>query len=90
MGRKLLADPELAEQARRKRPARDPPCIYCHVCVTRSFLNRHIACAVNPSTGREAQDALIGPAERRKRVVVVGGGPAGLEAARVAAQPGHR
>ena len=89
MGRKLLADPELPNKLAANDPLAIRPCIYCYVCVTQIFLNRHICCAVNPSTGRETQDALIGPAERRKRVVVVGGGPAGLEAARVAALRGH-
>ena len=89
MGRKLLADPELPNKLAANDPLAIRPFIYCYVCVTQIFLNRHICCAVNPSTGRETQDALIGPAERRKRVVVVGGGPAGLEAARVAALRGH-
>ena len=89
MGRKLLADPELPNKLAAGDTAGIRPCIYCYVCVSQIFLNRHICCAVNPATGNESQGALISPAAVRKRVVVVGGGPAGLEAARVAALRGH-
>lgn len=89
MGRKLLADPELPNKLQASDPEAIRPCIYCYVCVSQIFLNRHINCAVNPATGREAEIGLIAPAVRSKRVVVVGGGPAGLEAARVAALRGH-
>jgi NADPH-dependent 2,4-dienoyl-CoA reductase/sulfur reductase-like enzyme len=90
MGRKLLADPDLA----RKLAAGDAddvrPCIYSYRCVGNVFLTRGVRCSVNASTGREHEVPVETPrAARAERVLVVGGGPAGLEAARVAAEAGH-
>jgi len=89
MGRKLLADPELPVKLGEGRPEDIRPCIYCYTCVGKIFLNQSNCCAVNPATGREAEFA-IEPAQTPRRVLVVGGGPAGMEAARVAALRGHR
>ncbi|MCM2318301.1 MAG: FAD-dependent oxidoreductase [Pseudomonas sp.] len=89
MARKLLADPELPNKLIAGRPQDIRPCIYCYVCVSQIFINQRVKCAVNPRTGHEA-DIVISPAARPRHVVVVGGGPAGMEAARVAAQRGHR
>lgn len=89
MGRKLLADPDIANKLLADRPQDIRPCIYCYACVSEIFVNRGIKCAVNAQTGHE-QDASITPAETPKHVLVVGGGPAGMEAARVAALRGHR
>jgi len=89
MGRKLLADPELPNKLIENRAADIRPCIYCYVCVSQIFINQRVKCAVNPRTGHEA-DIVISPAATPRHVVVVGGGPAGMEAARVAAQRGHR
>jgi 2,4-dienoyl-CoA reductase (NADPH2) len=91
MGRKLLADPELPRKLAEGREAAVRPCIYCYVCVAQAFFDRPVRCAVNPEAGQEAErtPALRAPAGRRKRVLVVGGGPAGMEAARVAALRGH-
>jgi 2,4-dienoyl-CoA reductase (NADPH2) len=89
MGRKLLADPELPAKLGEGRPEDIRPCIYCYTCVGQIFLNQRNCCAVNPATGREAEFG-IEPAATPRRVLVVGGGPAGMEAARVAALRGHR
>ena len=91
MGRKLLADPHLAEKLAEGRPEDVRPCIYCYVCVAQPFFDRTVRCAVNPVAAREAElaEKLRTPAERPQRVLVVGGGPAGMEAARVAALRGH-
>jgi 2,4-dienoyl-CoA reductase (NADPH2) len=89
MGRKLLADPELPRKLREGRPEDIRPCIYCYTCVGQIFLNQPNRCAVNPATGRE-DEFEIKAAESVKRVLVVGGGPAGMEAARVAALRGHQ
>jgi 2,4-dienoyl-CoA reductase-like NADH-dependent reductase (Old Yellow Enzyme family) len=89
MGRKLLADPELPVKLAEGLPEDVRPCIYCYTCVGKIFLNQSNCCAVNPATGREA-DFEIEPAKTPRRVLVVGGGPAGMEAARVAALRGHR
>jgi 2,4-dienoyl-CoA reductase (NADPH2) len=88
MGRKLLADPELPKKLAESRPEDIRPCIYCYTCVGQIYLNQRVRCAVNPATGREA-DFEIEPAGTPRRVLVAGGGPAGMEAARVAALRGH-
>jgi len=89
MGRKLLADPELPKKLSQGRAQDVRPCIYCYTCVGEIFLNRPSRCAVNPASGREAEFE-IRPAPSPRRVLIVGGGPAGMEAARVAALRGHR
>jgi 2,4-dienoyl-CoA reductase (NADPH2) len=90
-GRKLLADPELPNKLAAGRRATVRPCIYCYTCVAQAFFDKPVRCAVNPEAGKEAErSALVGTAAARKRrVLVVGGGPAGMEAARVAALRGH-
>jgi len=91
MGRKLLADPELPRKLAEGREAAVRPCIYCYVCVAQAFFDRPVRCAVNPEAGSEVErtPALRTRAATRKRVLVVGGGPAGMQAARVAAARGH-
>ncbi|MBL0122991.1 MAG: FAD-dependent oxidoreductase [Betaproteobacteria bacterium] len=89
MARPLLADPDLPNKLAAGRLQDVRPCIYCYTCVSEIFFNRRVKCAVNPLTGHEFEDA-INPAATPKRVLVVGGGPAGMEAARVAALRGHR
>ncbi len=92
MGRQLLADPALTAKlaAGRRREVR--PCIYCYVCVAQPFFDRRVRCSVNPQLGYESEidDPERAPrAEQPGRVLVVGGGPGGMEAARVAALRGH-
>jgi 2,4-dienoyl-CoA reductase-like NADH-dependent reductase (Old Yellow Enzyme family)/NADPH-dependent 2,4-dienoyl-CoA reductase/sulfur reductase-like enzyme len=89
MGRKLLADPEIPIKLERNAPQTVRPCIYCYACVSEIFVNRRVKCAVNALTGHEFE-AAITPAPSPKHVLIVGGGPAGMEAARVAALRGHR
>lgn len=91
MARKLLADPELPAKLRDDRAQDIRPCIYCYVCVAQAFFDRPVRCAVNPITAHEAElaDAVLQPADKARRVLVAGGGPAGMEAARVAALRGH-
>ena len=89
MARKLLADPELPNKLASDAIADIRPCIYCYTCVSRIFLTDHLICAVNAQTGFEEHTAIT-PAENQRKVLVVGGGPAGMEAARVAALRGHR
>ncbi|MFJ4396836.1 FAD-dependent oxidoreductase [Pseudomonas sp. NPDC089396] len=89
MGRKLLADPQLPAKLAAGQAQAIRPCIYCYVCVSQIFINERVKCAVNPQTGFEAERVII-PASSTRHVAVVGGGPAGLEAARIAALRGHR
>jgi 2,4-dienoyl-CoA reductase (NADPH2) len=88
MGRPLLADPELPNKAREGRVRELRRCISCESCID-SMETGRTSCAINAFTGRERELALD-RVSSPKRVVVVGGGPAGLEAARVAARRGHR
>lgn len=89
MGRKLLADPELPRKLTEGRSEEIRPCIYCYTCVSRIFVNDHVRCAVNACTGFEHEISITTAPEAR-HVLVVGGGPAGMEAARVAVLRGHR
>lgn len=89
MGRKLLADPELPNKLLAGQPEAIRPCIYCYACVSEIFVNRGIKCAVNAQTGHESTAPIV-PAEHAKHVLIVGGGPAGMEAARMAVLRGHR
>ena len=90
LGRGLLADPEWPRKVRAGREQDIRPCLGCHDgCLGRQDLCRPMSCAVNPACGREAEYELR-PAAAPRRVLVVGGGMAGLEAARVAALRGHR
>ncbi len=92
MARKLLADPELPRKLAEGRPGSVRPCIYCYTCVAQAFFDRSVRCAVNPATAHEGEfaDTERSRAALPKRVVIVGGGPAGMEAARVAARRGHQ
>ncbi len=90
MGRPLLADPYWAKKAMEGRAEDISPCIRCNEgCLDRgNHLGKSINCTMNPLLGFE--DALaIRPAETKKRVAVVGGGPAGMKAADTAALRGH-
>ena len=89
MGRKLLADPQLPNKLIHGQQETIRPCIYCYTCVSRIFVNEHLHCAVNARTGYEHQIELR-PALRSRHVLVIGGGPAGMETARVAALRGHQ
>ena len=88
-----IADPHLANKAREGRPDDIRPCISCNqLCIGRRFRDYWISCLVNPSVAREHDwDGDVAPrAGQPRNILVVGGGPAGLEIARVAAERGHR
>jgi 2,4-dienoyl-CoA reductase (NADPH2) len=84
-----VADPDFAVKARTGRAAEIRACLGCNQeCIGRVGTNRWLGCVVEPRTGREAQ--LPPPRRRPRRVAVVGGGPAGLQAAVSATRRGHR
>ena len=89
MTRRLLADPELPNKVAAGRLEDINPCTGCLYCMDVRLHNTPIRCRINANLGREREFALK-PAEKVKNVVVVGGGPAGMEAARVAALRGHK
>lgn len=90
MARALLADADLPEKAASGRSALVNTCIACNqACLDNAFRGEPTACILNPEAGRE-QEMKLQPAAYRKKVAVVGAGPAGLEAARVLALRGHR
>ncbi len=89
MGRPMLADPELAIKVASGQAERIRRCISCENCIDAMEQRFSVDCAVNPRTGKE-RELTVRRAERTKRVTVIGSGPAGLEAARVAAERGHQ
>jgi 2-enoate reductase len=90
LGRPLLADPDWPEKVRQNKLGDIRYCLGCHEgCLKRIFEHKHISCAVNPAAGNEKR-MTITPAGYAKRVLVVGGGVAGMEAARVCALRGHQ
>ena len=89
MGRPMLADPELPNKLASGQSDRVRRCISCENCIDAMEQRFSVDCAVNPRTGKE-RELAVHPASRSKRVVVIGSGPAGMEAARVAAERGHR
>ena len=92
MVRELIADPHFPNKARAGRVEDIRTCIACNQsCIGRgATLGLPITCIYNPVTGHEKAWADMEPAAVKKKVVVVGGGPAGMEAARVAAERGHQ
>ena len=91
MVRALIADPHFPNKARDGRGDEIRTCIACtQSCVGHIYLGLGVGCIYNPVTGREAEWADLSPAPAQRKVVVAGGGPAGMEAARVAAERGHR
>ena len=89
VGRALIADPEWPKKAQEGRPEAICPCISCNQgCSDRMYYQQDISCTVNPSVGRESTFP-VEPARKKKKVLILGGGPAGLEAARIAAIRGH-
>jgi mycofactocin system FadH/OYE family oxidoreductase 2 len=92
MTRAQIADPELANKAKEGRLDDIRPCLGCNQgCISRLYNQRAVTCLGNPAAGREEWLGIgtIKPADQRKNVVIIGGGPAGMEAARVAAMRKH-
>lgn len=88
VGRGLIADPMLPRKAKEGRVNEIRTCIRCNECSFRLKNGYRITCAVNPLAGKEDY-GVFRPAEKPKKVLVVGGGPAGMEAARLLSLRGH-
>lgn len=90
LGRPLLADPEIPNKIMINKYNKVRPCLSCQEgCMGRLQSYANVSCAVNPACGREAEYGLE-PARKIKNVMIIGGGVAGLEAARVSAIRGHK
>ncbi|WP_062071542.1 oxidoreductase [Demequina sediminicola] len=90
IGRGLIADPEWTNKLAAGQREDIRPCIRCNqMCVGNAFIGQPLGCAVNPTVGFE-RERVITPATDHQHVVIIGAGPAGLEAARVAGERGHR
>ena len=89
MGRKLLADPDLPNKLAEGRAQDIRPCVYCYTCVSAIYNVQSMLCAVNPELGVEytRSEPLT---KTVKRIVIVGGGPGGMESARRLAEQGHK
>jgi 2,4-dienoyl-CoA reductase-like NADH-dependent reductase (Old Yellow Enzyme family) len=88
MARMILAEPELPNLLAAGHPEEIRPCVYHYRCIGNIFVRGQVRCAANGSVGRE-DELVVGTAASPRSVLVVGGGPAGMEAARVAALRGH-
>ncbi|WP_430333281.1 FAD-dependent oxidoreductase [Rhodococcus sp. ACT016] len=89
MARPMLADPMWVRKAASGAPDEINTCIACNqACLDHAFVNKHVSCLLNPRAGRETELTLL-PTRRKKRLAVVGAGPAGLSAALNLAQRGH-
>ncbi len=91
MARSLIADPELIHKGMAGKTEDVTPCIKCMRCHDSTVYGHHFQCAVNPTAGLEASlKKLVQEPGERKKVAVIGGGPAGMKAACVASDRGHQ
>lgn len=90
MTRAHIADPDIVEKIASGNHERIRRCVGANVCVARATSGKVIRCFQNPEAAREEELSMQPAAQKRKRVAVIGGGPAGMEAARRAASRGHR
>jgi 2,4-dienoyl-CoA reductase-like NADH-dependent reductase (Old Yellow Enzyme family)/thioredoxin reductase len=91
-GRPALADPEMLRKAAQGRREETRPCVRCNTCTRLSTLLRNHRCAVNPMAGRGDEfneHEGLSAARVKKKVLVAGGGPAGMQAAQTAVKRGH-
>ena len=88
MTRRILADPELPNKVIEGRLEDIRPCLGCLYCMDVRLQNKPVKCRVNAQLNRE-RELTYKPAQKKKKVLVIGSGPSGMEAARVAAMRGH-
>jgi 2,4-dienoyl-CoA reductase-like NADH-dependent reductase (Old Yellow Enzyme family)/thioredoxin reductase len=89
MARAHLADFEMLAKAYRGQSQTARPCLRCIECAARPALGGGVRCSVNPQAGRESKYASISRAEQIRKVLIIGGGPAGMQAAQTARRRGH-
>ena len=90
MCRPMIADPHMPRKVMEGNLDEIRPCVACNLCLARLFRDAPMTCYVNPICAHESDPAWQArPAETKKRIIVAGGGPAGLEFAYVAASRGH-
>ena len=90
IGRGQIADPFFAKKAAQGRSEDINKCISCNTgCIGEMFNNKAISCTVNPEVGREKEFNELAKAENQKDVLIIGGGPGGMETAKYAAERGH-
>jgi 2,4-dienoyl-CoA reductase-like NADH-dependent reductase (Old Yellow Enzyme family)/thioredoxin reductase len=89
MAKALIADQDLVTKARLGRADEIRPCLRCLECAYGGLIGTPLRCSVNPQAGREVKYREIPQARRKKKVLVIGGGPAGMTAARTACERGH-
>ncbi len=89
VARGLLADPEIPKKAQYDRDHEIVHCLRCFECMSSVFTTGTMKCAINPIVGREFESSFAVPPTEPKKVLVVGGGPAGMKAAITAAGRGH-
>lgn len=88
-GRPFLCDPSWPAKAAQGEEDRIRPCVACNHCLGRIFQQKELRCFQNAALGKEKESQIM-RADKAKKVVILGGGPGGLEAARVAGRKGHR
>lgn len=89
MARSLLADTDFIKKAYRGDTDTIRPCLRCIECAARPSYGGGVRCAVNPQLGRETRYSTIDKASESKKVLIIGGGPAGMQAAQIASRRGH-
>ena len=90
LARGLICEPDMAIKLRTGRTKEVRRCLRCFECVRQDYLNGHLYCAINPESGKDYEIGSSGPVKEHKRVLVAGGGIAGMQAAITAAEEGHQ